>query len=29
VALRYGPLKPLLRLLEPLSGARVQAGFTF
>jgi aminoglycoside/choline kinase family phosphotransferase len=29
VALRYGPLKPLLRLLEPLSGARVSAGFTF
>jgi|GEM_PF-2946976 len=29
VALRYGPLKPLLRLLEPLSGARAQAGFTF
>jgi aminoglycoside/choline kinase family phosphotransferase len=29
VALRYGPLKPLLRLLEPLSGARVAAGFTF
>ncbi len=29
VALRYGALKPLLRLLEPLSGARVQAGFTF
>jgi aminoglycoside/choline kinase family phosphotransferase len=29
VALRYGPLKPLLRLLEPLSGASVQAGFTF
>ena len=29
VALRYGQLKPLLRLLEPLSGARVQAGFTF
>ncbi len=29
VALRYAPLKPLLRLLEPLSGARVQAGFTF
>ncbi len=29
VALRYTPLKPLLRLLEPLSGARVDAGFTF
>ncbi len=29
VALRYGALKPLLRLLEPLSGARVAAGFTF
>jgi aminoglycoside/choline kinase family phosphotransferase len=29
VALRYGPLKPLLPLLEPLSGARVAAGFTF
>jgi aminoglycoside/choline kinase family phosphotransferase len=29
VAMRYGPLKPLLRLLEPLSGVRVQAGFTF
>ncbi len=29
VALRYGPLKPLLRLLEPLSGARVGAGYTF
>jgi aminoglycoside/choline kinase family phosphotransferase len=29
VALRYGPLKPLLKLLEPLSGARVGAGFTF
>jgi aminoglycoside/choline kinase family phosphotransferase len=29
VALRYGPLKPLLTLLEPLSGARVAAGFTF
>ena len=28
-ALRYGPLKPLLRLLEPLSGAQVSAGFTF
>ena len=29
VALRYGPLKPLLRLLEPLSGQAVQQGFTF
>jgi len=29
VALRYGPLKPLLRLLEPLSGAQVKQGFTF
>jgi hypothetical protein len=29
VALRYAPLKPLLGLLEPLSGARVSAGFTF
>ena len=29
VASRYGPLKPLLRLLEPMSGARVGAGFTF
>ncbi|MBU6260032.1 MAG: phosphotransferase [Burkholderiales bacterium] len=29
VALRYAPLKPLLRLLEPLSGARVASGFTF
>jgi N-acetylmuramate 1-kinase len=29
VALRYGPLKPLLRLLEPMSGAKVAAGFTF
>jgi aminoglycoside/choline kinase family phosphotransferase len=29
VALRYAPLKPLLRLLEPMSGARVAAGFTF
>lgn len=29
VALRYGPLKPLLRLLEPLSGARVGSGLTF
>jgi hypothetical protein len=29
VALRYGPVKPLLNLLEPLSGARVSSGFTF
>ncbi len=29
VALRYAPLKPLLHLLEPMSGARVEAGFTF
>ncbi|CAD5373171.1 Aminoglycoside phosphotransferase [Rubrivivax sp. A210] len=29
VALRYAPLKPLLRLIEPMSGARVDAGFTF
>ena len=29
VALRYGPLKPLLRLLEPMSGARVGSGYTF
>jgi N-acetylmuramate 1-kinase len=29
VASRYGPLKPLLRLLEPLSGQAVQAGYTF
>jgi aminoglycoside/choline kinase family phosphotransferase len=29
VALRYGPLKPLLTLLEPLSGQRVASGFTF
>jgi hypothetical protein len=29
VALRYGPLKPLLRLLEPLSGAQVSDGYTF
>jgi aminoglycoside/choline kinase family phosphotransferase len=29
VALRYGPLKPLLRLLEPLSGQEVKQGFTF
>ena len=29
VASRYGPLRPLLRLLEPMSGARVAQGFTF
>lgn len=29
VAMRYGPLKPLLGLLEPLSGQRVEQGFTF
>jgi aminoglycoside/choline kinase family phosphotransferase len=29
VAMRYRPLKPLLGLLEPLSGQRVEAGFTF
>jgi aminoglycoside/choline kinase family phosphotransferase len=29
VALRYAELKPMLGLLEPLSGARVQAGYTF
>ena len=29
VALRYGPLKPLLGLLEPLSGKAVAAGYTF
>jgi aminoglycoside/choline kinase family phosphotransferase len=29
VAMRYGPLRPLLGLLEPISGARVHAGFTF
>jgi aminoglycoside/choline kinase family phosphotransferase len=29
VALRYAPLKPLLRLLEPMSGARLSSGFTF
>lgn len=29
VAKRYRPLQPLLRLLEPLSGARVQDGHTF
>jgi len=29
VAVRYGPLTPLLRLLEPLSGKAVTAGYTF
>lgn len=29
VALRYAPLKPLLRLLEPMSGQALAAGFTF
>jgi len=29
VANRYGPLRPLLGLMAPLSGARVGAGFTF
>ena len=29
VALRYAPLRPLLKLLEPLSGASVRAGYTF
>ena len=29
VAMRYRPLAPLLRLLEPLSGAAVRAGYTF
>ncbi len=29
VAMRYGPLKPLLTLLEPLSGQRLGSGFTF
>ena len=29
VALRYRPLQPLLPLIEPLSGAAVQAGYTF
>jgi aminoglycoside/choline kinase family phosphotransferase len=28
-ALRYGPLKPLLRLLQPMSDLKVDAGFTF
>jgi aminoglycoside/choline kinase family phosphotransferase len=29
VAMRYGPLRPLVGLLEPLSGQRLAAGFTF
>jgi len=29
VANRYAPLRPLLKLLEPLSGTTVEAGFTF
>jgi len=29
VALRYGPLKPLLRLLQPLQGETAGAGYTF
>jgi hypothetical protein len=29
VAMRYAPLAPLARLLAPLSGTPVQAGFTF
>ena len=29
VAMRYGPLKPLLSLLEPLSGQRLGTGLTF
>ncbi len=29
VALRYAPLAPLLRLLQPLTGAAPEAGFTF
>ena len=29
VAMRYAPLRPLLALLEPLSGQRVASGFTF
>jgi len=29
VANRYAPLRPLLKLLEPLSGTAVEAGFTF
>lgn len=29
VALRYGPLKPLLRLLQPLQNAPLSVGYTF
>jgi aminoglycoside/choline kinase family phosphotransferase len=29
VAMRYAPLAPLVRLLEPLSGTKAAAGFTF
>jgi len=29
VAVRYRELKPLLALLEPMSGAAVSAGWTF
>jgi len=29
VAIRYGELRPLLKLLEPLSGMAVEAGYTF
>lgn len=29
VALRYGPLKPLLRLLQPLQAAPLRSGYTF
>jgi N-acetylmuramate 1-kinase len=29
VAMRYGPLRPLVRLIEPLSGKPLQSGYTF
>ena len=29
VAMRYAPLRPLLQLLEPLSGQALSAGYTF
>ena len=29
VAMRYAPLAPLVKLLEPMSGQRLEAGFTF
>jgi len=29
VALRYGPLKPLLRLLEPMTDEKLSSGYTF